>query len=272
MGPLAKRFWVALIGIPLLLLATFWEISIPFKVIVLAGLGLGLGEFFRLVEARKLKVLRAEGFLVLGCLLLPWMGSASLRPYAAEGFLLGLLILTLSFLWSKRPLRAMVVSVSVTFWGAAYFGILGQYFLRLRDLPHGAWHLSWLFIATWAYDTGGYFAGKWWGKRHFAPLASPKKTVEGCVGGVLLTLIGLLIFWKAFDFYAGFYSLGDILVLALSLSLFGQLGDLVESLIKRSLTAKDSGSILPGHGGIFDRIDSLLFNAPVLFYYLTILK
>jgi phosphatidate cytidylyltransferase len=129
-------------------------------------------------------------------------------------------------------------------------------------------YLLWLYIATWAYDTGGYFAGRWWGKHHFAPLASPKKSLEGCIGGFALVLIGLFLLWKIVPFFAQTFSLLDVLALSVLLSLFGQLGDLVESLIKRSLSAKDSGSLLPGHGGVFDRIDSLLFNAPILFYYL----
>ncbi len=169
---------------------------------------------------------------------------------------------------SKRPLEEMVVSVSVTFFGAAYFGILGGYLLLLRELPQGPWLLIWLYVATWAYDTGGYFAGNLWGKHHFAPLASPKKSVEGCVGGFVLVLAGSFLLWIAVPFFAQTFSILDVLMLSLLLSLFGQLGDLVESLIKRSLSAKDSGSLLPGHGGVFDRIDSLLFNAPVLFYYL----
>jgi phosphatidate cytidylyltransferase len=85
-------------------------------------------------------------------------------------------------------------------------------------------------------------------------------------------LAGLTALWKLFPFYAQEYSLTDVIVLSALLSLFGQLGDLVESIIKRSLSAKDSGSFFPGHGGVFDRIDSLLFNAPILFYYLILFK
>ena len=272
MGTLTKRILVALAAIPLLLLATFWQETFLFKTIAVAGLGLALFEYLNLANARKIKTLRTEGLLSLGFILLTWV----LRPAVSwEGWgtlLLGLWILTLSFLWSRRPLKEMISSVSVTFFGVAYFGLLGVYFFRLRELPGGPWHLLFLFIATWAYDTGGYFGGRWWGKHKLAPLASPKKTWEGCAGGLALTLVGLLLLWRIFPFYPATYSLADILWLSLLLSFFGQVGDLVESLIKRSLNAKDSGSFFPGHGGVFDRIDSLLFNAPVLFYYLILLK
>jgi phosphatidate cytidylyltransferase len=238
------------------------------------GLGLALMEFLTLADRVKLKTLRMEGLFALGLVLLPWV----LRPlvsWEGKGTLLaGLWILTLSFLWSNRPLKEMVTSVSVTFFGVAYFGLLGVYFFRLRELPNGAWHLLLVFIATWAYDTGGYFAGNLWGRHKLAPLASPKKTWEGCIGGFVLVIIGLFLLWKGMN-YLGVpnpYGLADVLVLSLLLSFFAQVGDLVESVIKRSLSAKDSGSFFPGHGGVFDRIDSLLFNAPVLFYYLILLK
>jgi phosphatidate cytidylyltransferase len=272
MGSLTKRTLVAIPAIALLLFATFWEQTALFKVLAVLGLGLALLEFLNLADARKMKTLRVEGFLALGFVLLPWV----LRPVLSwEGkgtLLIGLWILTLSFLWSSRPLKEMIPSVSVTFFGVAYFGLLGVYFFRLRELPDGAWHLLWVYVATWAYDTGGYFAGNLWGRNKLAPLASPKKSWEGCLGGWVLTLAGLLILWKCFSFYAQAYSLADVIILSLILSFFGQVGDLVESVIKRSLAAKDSGSFFPGHGGVFDRIDSLLFNAPILFYYLTLFK
>jgi phosphatidate cytidylyltransferase len=270
MGSLTKRWLVALVAMPLLLGLTFWSWVIPFKLVVALGLALALMEYFQLADLRKLKTLRVEGLVVLGLLLLPGIVPALVPWEEKDVYLCALFILTLSFLWSKRPLKEMVVSVSVTFWGAAYFGVLGRYFLLLRDRPQGAWFLLWLYIATWAYDTGGYFAGNRWGKHHFAPLASPKKSVEGCIGGFALVLAGLFLFWRWAPVFSQTFSALDVFALSLLLSLFGQLGDLVESLIKRSLSAKDSGSLLPGHGGVFDRIDSLLFNAPILFYYLVL--
>ncbi len=270
MGSLTKRLLVAVPAIVILIAATFWEQQFLFKFIAVCSLGLALLEFLTLADRGKMKTLRIEGLLALGFVLLPWV----LRPMVSwEGkgtLLVGLWILTLSFLCSNRPLKEMVTSVSVTFFGVSYFGLLGVYFFRLRELPGGAWHLLWVFIATWAYDTGGYFAGNLWGRHKLAPLASPKKTWEGCIGGFVLVIVGLFLLWKGMNYFGvpNPYSLTDILVLSLLLSFFAQVGDLVESVIKRSLSAKDSGSFFPGHGGVFDRIDSLLFNAPVLFYYL----
>jgi len=274
MGPLTKRVLVAIPAMIFLLGLTFWDWTLPFRILVVIGLALALWEFLNLADAHKLKTLRVEAFLSLAFMLLPWVLQWWAQWNGSDAFLMGLFLLTLSFLWSRRPLKDMVVSVSVTFFGVAYFGVLGRYFFLLRDLPQGSWMLLWLYIATWAYDTGGYFAGRFWGRHHFAPLASPKKSVEGCIGGFILVLLSLLGLWKGMQAWGLTtpFNFTDLVVLSIFLSFFGQLGDLVESIIKRSLSAKDSGSLLPGHGGVFDRIDSLLFNAPILFYYLLFFK
>jgi phosphatidate cytidylyltransferase len=272
MGALTKRILVAVPAIIILLAATFWERTFAFKALAVAGLALGLDEYLRMADGRQWRTLRWEGLAALALLLLPRaLGPAAVR-WNSAALTAAILLLTLSFLGSRRPLKRMVGSVAVTFLGVVYFGVLGGYFFRLRDLPQGAWHLAWLFTATWAYDTGGYFAGRWWGRHRLAPLASPKKSVEGCLGGVALTGIGLFLLRSVSPFLGGFYGTGDVLALSLLLSVSGQLGDLVESALKRSLSTKDSGTLLPGHGGVFDRIDSLLFNAPVLFYYLLLVK
>jgi phosphatidate cytidylyltransferase len=271
-GALTKRAVTTAVAIPLLLFVTFWDLTFAFESLAVLGLAVALFEFLNLAGERGMKPLRVEGMLALLFMLLPWLLKPMVHWEGREGFLAGLMLLTLTFLWSRRPMKEMAVSVSVTFFGAAYFGILGHYFFRLRDLPDGSWHLLFLFAATWAYDTGGYFVGRRWGRHRLAPLASPQKSWEGCIGGFFLALLGLFLLWKYVPFYAANYAPTDILVLAVLLSVFGQLGDLVESMMKRSLLAKDSGSLLPGHGGVFDRIDSLLFNAPALYYYLMVIK
>ena len=272
MGSLTKRVLVAAVAIPLLLFLTFWDQTLPFRLLAFLMILLALWEFLTLCEQHGLAPLKAEGMAALAVMLSPWM----MRPWVSwdgrGAFFIGLMLLCLSFLGSARPIKDMVISVSVTFFGAAYFGVFMGYLFRLKEMPQGAWHLLWLYAATWAYDTGGFFAGSLMGKHPLAPLTSPKKSWEGVAGGILLTALVLWLLRQFLPFYAGQYSLLDVALLTLLLSFFGQLGDLVESMMKRSLTAKDSGSFFPGHGGVFDRVDSLLFNAPVLFYYLLIVK
>ncbi len=272
MGSLAKRVTTALVAIPVLLFLIFWEVTLPFKLVVVGGLVLGLLEYLQLAYEDQIKPQRSEGIISLAIILLPYLDPTNFAWSPAASILVVLFFLNLSFLGSQRTIKRMIVTVSVTFFGLAYFGFFGSYFFRLRELPNGAWVLLWLFIATWAYDTGGYFVGGLWGKHKLAPQVSPKKSWEGCFGGAGLTFVGLFLLWKYFPVYSQMFTLIDVTALALLLSFFGQVGDLVESIIKRSLSAKDSGSLIPGHGGIFDRIDSLLFNAPVLFFYLTHIK
>ncbi|MEN9786679.1 MAG: phosphatidate cytidylyltransferase [Pseudomonadota bacterium] len=121
--------------------------------------------------------------------------------------------------------------------------------------------LALLMVATFGGDTGGYFAGRAFGKTPLFPRVSPKKTVEGLVGGIVLAVVGVGVV----NHLAGLgFSLVEVVVLGVLLDLAGVLGDLAESLLKRAFGVKDSGWIMPGHGGVLDRVDSLLFSAPAL--------
>jgi phosphatidate cytidylyltransferase len=272
MGALTKRVLVAMIAIPILLFLTFWQITLPFKLVALLALVLALLEYLQLAYEDKIKPQRTEGIISLVIILLPFVYKPFFDWSAETSILAVLFVLNLSFLWSQRTVKRMIVTVSVTFLGVAYFAFFGGYFFRLHEMTNGGWLLLWLYISTWAYDTGGYFAGGWWGKHKLAPEVSPKKSWEGCAGGFVLSVAGLYLLWEFFPAYAQIFNFLDVVILAALLSFFGQIGDLVESIMKRSLSAKDSGSFFPGHGGVFDRIDSLLFNAPVLYFYLVLFK
>jgi phosphatidate cytidylyltransferase len=273
MGSLVKRVLTALVAIPVLLFITFWDVStLPFKLVAVGGLVLALLEYLQLAYEDQIKPQRTEGILSLVIILLPFVDKTVFQWAPAVSVMAVLFVLNLSFLWSQRTIKRMIVTVSVTFFGVAYFGFFGSYFFCLREASNGAWLMLLLYISTWAYDTGGYFIGGRWGKHKLAPQVSPKKSWEGCFGGAALSFVGLFLLWKFFPTHYQMFDLIDVVVLAILLSFFGQVGDLVESVMKRSLSAKDSGSLIPGHGGIFDRIDSLLFNAPVLFFYLILVK
>jgi len=158
-------------------------------------------------------------------------------------------------------------------WGVIYIGLLYPFVFLLGDtlyLPYpdsfsGGDCLLFLFGLLWVGDTAAMGIGSWLGKHKLAPTVSPNKTVEGFVGGLLgAVAIGILmLFWK-FSSVPWYH----VLLIALGCSIFGQLGDLVESMWKRSLGIKDSSAIIPGHGGVMDRFDSLLFAAPFMYVYL----
>jgi len=170
-------------------------------------------------------------------------------------------------LLSKKPLRDAFMDGLALVMGVLYIGLTLSYLLLIRGLPDGALLIFFVVVVTWAGDTGAYLAGKTLGRHALAPVISPKKTYEGLAGGFLLACtLGLM----ARGWFLPAFSLGDCLVLGLLLTMAGLIGDLTESAIKRSAGFKDSGSLIPGHGGMLDRLDSLLFTAPAFYYYVTI--
>jgi phosphatidate cytidylyltransferase len=148
--------------------------------------------------------------------------------------------------------------------GPAYMGgLFGTITLLFRQPHGGEWVLLAMLFAFWS-DTAGYFVGKAYGKHRLYYAVSPNKTIEGAIGGLLGALVGGLIahFW-----FLPQLSLGAVFILAPVGAAAGQLGDLCESLIKRSTGVKDSGKLLPGHGGLLDRVDALLFSSAVVYLY-----
>ncbi|GAA0495813.1 phosphatidate cytidylyltransferase [Salinibacillus aidingensis] len=143
-----------------------------------------------------------------------------------------------------------------------YVGI-GFYCLMLAR-ESGLEYLLYVLVVIWATDTGAYFVGRSLGKRKLWPNISPKKTVEGFIGGIILACVVAVIF--QFIYAIGDYSVLSMIGITIIASMVGQIGDLVESAIKRTYDVKDSGKILPGHGGILDRFDSLIFMLPVLYF------
>lgn len=141
---------------------------------------------------------------------------------------------------------------------------LPLHMISLRALPSGQWLLFAVFVLVWLCDSGAYFSGRLLGRHKMAPLLSPKKTIEGGIGGVLFTILAALIiqhFWQLAPNY------GHVCVIGLLVAVGAIVGDLFESYLKRSFGVKDSGKILPGHGGFADRFDSFLLVAPLCFYY-----
>src|SRR5690606_4499891 len=131
---------------------------------------------------------------------------------------------------------------------------------------HGADVLVLVLLVAWLGDTGAYFAGRFFGKRKLYPAVSPKKTWAGAIGGVMGSVLAAAV--VKLGLMDGVLSWTDVLLIAIPGAVLGQMGDLVESLVKRSTGVKDSGALLPGHGGILDRVDAVLFLAPYVYLYL----
>jgi phosphatidate cytidylyltransferase len=231
---------------------------------------IGLWEFYKMMEAKGLKPYKAMG--ILSGLALSWYVFFQQGIYAnlfLSIVFIGIMVLELA----RKEKGLAVYHISVTVFGVFYIGWLGSHLILLRELPHlkgldyslGFSFVMVAFALTWCYDTGAYFVGSWLGRHKLFPSISPGKTVEGAIGGVLCSLVGIL---AARATIAPYLTIVQAAVLAFGASVVGQLGDLSESMIKRDVKIKDSSQTIPGHGGVLDRFDSLLFTAPLIYYVL----
>ena len=272
---LRQRAITAAILIPPLLLA-LWLGGPVFAAVVVVGAGLAAFETFGLLRGAGYPSLPALGVAIAAAVVLD---GAAPRLLEGSGWILVAIgtILAAIGAFAKRDPRDGLPTWFATVFGALYASLLG-FVLRLGQaappVPDGAalaplgaergWILL-LVLAVWAYDTGAYLVGKRFGRRRFLTHLSPSKTYAGLIGGIVATtaVVGALL-----------VGLGEEPVQALLLGplvgLAAQAGDLAESMLKRAAGAKDSGTLIPGHGGILDRVDSFLFAAPVVTLYVLV--
>jgi phosphatidate cytidylyltransferase len=235
-----RRVISAVVFLPL-----FWVIVkklglVAYDALLIAAALVALFELFRLAEAR---------------------GHSCHRPI---GVVVALLFLASFIVPGLRIEYPLVIC-------ATFIGVLFGYLLALRHLNFppkgeeiGSDLVFLLFFVVWAADVGAFYVGSYLGRHPLAPQVSPKKTVEGAVGGVAVALAAAFVAraWFMHDL-----SVVDCAVLGTLLGITGILGDLVESMLKRGAGVKDSASVVPGHGGVLDRVDSVLYAAPILYYY-----
>jgi phosphatidate cytidylyltransferase len=235
-----------------------------FAAIIALILGLAAFEYVQLFEAGGWK---PSGLLVvLGVIAL--VAARFLGEFAHDKWLLPALVflsMGAHLLAYERGREHAAIDLGVTLGGIFYIGLLGSYFIPLRNLADGEWWILVVLPAVWLADSGAYFIGMKFGRRKMTPRLSPNKSWEGYLGGVAAAVIGtpLLVQW----YYQlglnpdGAITLGRSAVIGVLMGIIPTLGDLGESMIKRQMGKKDSGTILPGHGGMFDRIDSWLWAA-----------
>ncbi|WP_339145834.1 MULTISPECIES: phosphatidate cytidylyltransferase [unclassified Sutcliffiella] len=233
--------------------------NFPFVILIYILASVGLFEAMRMKQMSIASVPGVLSLLLLWFLLIPSEMVSGLVLTKME-FLLLILLLLLSYTVLSKN-KFTFDDVGFLLISTLYVGLGFYYFIEIRELA-----LSYVFFALfviWTTDSGAYFIGKSMGKTKLWPDISPNKTVEGSLGGVICAVIVAI----AFQLIVGFeHSMLITILIACLLSVFGQIGDLVESALKRHYKIKDSGSILPGHGGILDRFDSLLFVLPLLHF------
>ncbi|MBI4217818.1 MAG: phosphatidate cytidylyltransferase, partial [Elusimicrobia bacterium] len=271
---LLPRFLTALVGVPLVLGCIWWG-QIPFLMLVLGIVLLSLYEYYSLFEGAGWNVFKYVSiacglsfsllFLLnqstIGKEIGLRMGTELLFPFLS---LLILLLLTRALLSSDKENAFFAVAAS--FFGIFYIAWSLPHILLIRDLrPDGKEYTFFLFCVIWSLDIGAYLGGKILGKNRVSTYVSPKKTWEGTLIGSLAALLVALIYRS---FFLKSLPLQETLILATLILITAQISDFSESLFKRNVQVKDSGSLLPGHGGLLDRFDSFLLTTPLYYYYL----
>jgi phosphatidate cytidylyltransferase len=277
LGETAKRLAVAIVGIPILLLASMSWGGIPFVALLCLIVILALRELYRAAENNGIRPHRLLGYLGAAAIVyFAWRHPDGLSAgawTAAAVFIVVALVVTMA---RERP--SPLRDIGATAFGIIYVASLLSFLvlilqpdpLRSSSLPLRAidWHdegwrrLMFLILLAWTCDSGAYMWGRRFGGRKLAPNLSPGKTVGGSLAGIASTVIAALVLGPMVHF--GWWHKP---ILGVLIGVFDQVGDLSESAIKRELGIKDSGRALPGHGGILDRVDSLLFSAPVAYWY-----
>ncbi|MCL5967672.1 MAG: phosphatidate cytidylyltransferase [Firmicutes bacterium] len=254
---LRPRILTAAIGTPLFI-GIVWVGAWPLWALTWAMALVGSAEFSTMLKKRDLDLpFWGIGSLTAGVLL------DSLLHWPLWPVLLALFFLAAIYgLGGSDNQRGFMTGESALY-GAVYIGGLMSYLIRLRDLPHGFFIVFFVLAVVWLNDAGAYFIGRRFGRHRLLPRVSPGKTWEGSLGGLVCGLLVAVIY----AFIVG-QSLSTGLLAGLVVSVAGQMGDLVESNFKRFVGAKDSGGVLPGHGGVLDRLDSALFALPAAYYFL----
>ena len=212
-----------------------------------------------LPDRKRSGLILAGGGALLPLLLSPGSGAQ------VTAFLTAVMLsVALFYLFSVNDLKKSASEFALTISGLLYVPLLLGHLVPLRELTHGVQWIFLLLLLVMAGDSGAYYVGRSIGRRKLYQLVSPNKSVEGAMGGLAGSLLGGII--AGMTFFPEL-TLVDCILTALVIGPLGQSGDLFESLLKRSFGVKDSGTMIPGHGGILDRLDSILFAAPALYYY-----
>jgi phosphatidate cytidylyltransferase len=260
---LAARLGTAAVAIPLLLAAFFLGRPWAGFAVIAVGSIVALFEFFALMRARGLQPMRIAGLATLALVFAEVVHAGLLPPLVPAAIVI---VVTASLTQASRLLDS-VPTAALSLFGGAYLGALGgcmAALLLIGPMHAGPWRIVFLLSVIMTADTAAFFVGKTWGRHKLAPVVSPGKTMEG-LGGALVGGIPAALLVRTYGLPE--LPLWHAIALAVVISGLGVVGDLGESLMKRWGGVKDSGTLFPGHGGMLDRLDSLLFGAPVLYYY-----
>ena len=263
---LLQRCLVAAVGVPaiyLLIRLGSWYVLL----LVAVQAGLAAREFYSMARQKGLRPIAGLGTLLAAALPFSVFLALTIQSsiWISSSVSLALMAVAAAALIGSQGVQGAIARISVTAFGILYFGGLfsTQLLLRLDPAYPDMAGVNWLFLAylgTWAVDTGSYASGRLFGRRKLSPVLSPGKTYEGAIGGMLL---GIAVSYFLGSVWMGLFGWVQALVYGLLIGIAAQAGDLVVSVLKMDTGVKDSSRLIPGHGGVLDRFDSLLFTVPV---------
>lgn len=268
---LTSRILVALIGIPLIVALCLIG-KIPFLIFVLFIGLVSFNEYSSMLKSKNSFPNKLVGFFVVAILIIN-----EYKLIIDYHLLFTLIIIVLLLLELFRNKSSAINNVGSTLLGIFYIGIFSASIINLRQFYadstftyiQGGFLILSILISIWLCDSAAYFIGSAYGLHKLMPRVSPKKSWEGAIAGFIFSVIGMVV---SKSFMLEFLTLTNAIVIGIIVGVFGQIGDLIESLIKRDANVKDSSSIIPGHGGILDRFDSLIFSSPIVYLYLLLIK
>jgi phosphatidate cytidylyltransferase len=258
-----KRFFTASLLIPILFVYIYWGGALLFVFLSWAGFSFGNREFFHLAY-KSPPSFQMGLYWVLGTLVL-WGSYFKGLEGLVSALIFGLFVCFFQLVVSFPNQGSFFESLGKQLVALFYLPFFLAFLIVLRLMNNGIYWIFFLMAVNSAGDAAAYYVGRTWGSHKLAPLVSPKKTIEGSLGGLAANLITAGIFQLTVftDYYWA-----QIIGLGLVIGVISQLGDLFESVFKRTARVKDSGGLFPGHGGILDRIDSLLLPAPLVYFFI----
>ena len=267
MSNLSSRVLVSITAIPLILAASYFG-SIYFYAFVIVLSLVAYYEFTIMLQRKEV-----YPNLILGGLAIAFILSNQYKPVVGLFTIFVLVVLLLTTIELFRNKSSAVLNISTALLGIFYIGLFSSSLISLREIypdidglyNRGGFIVISLLASIWICDSAAYFIGTAFGRHKLFPRISPNKSWEGAVAGLVFAVITMI---AAKFIVLDFLSLRSTIIIGILIGIFGQIGDLVESMFKRDVDVKDSSNIIPGHGGVFDRFDSLLFTSPVIWLYL----
>ena len=265
-----KRIISALVGVVLLIVVCALNNNLVFNIAVVIVSIIGIKEFYHAVRQKGLKPVEIVGYIC--CILLVFVGfvddSKVLIPFIF--MLMPLLLFILSCISIFSNLKINFNDIAATILGIIYVPIMFLFLILTWNMKSGFYLIWFIFGGAWVTDSFAYLIGVWLGKHKFSKI-SPKKSVEGCIGGIA----GCAIFYGIYSYYLNInfadtigieFNIILMTILGVIVSIISQIGDFAASAIKRSCDIKDFGGIMPGHGGVLDRFDSIIMISPLIFF------